>query len=902
MGMIAPKRASLLLAGTTLAALAMPAPAQKAAPASTTADTETQDIIVTATRQGDALLSHVPMSITAKTQAALDEQAVKTPSDLSRLVPALRIDDISSTAPNISVRGVRSEVGTATTGVYVDDVALQARTLGGSAAGGGAFIPPIWDVERVEVLKGPQGTLYGGSSLGGTVRFISVQPSLTQTSMVGRAEVNTVEDGQVGYESGLAVGLPIVEDKIGLRVAGFYRHQGGYINYVDRRNTANPISKDDNWRNQRLLRATLAIEPVERLRITPMFLYAYDRKNAFDTVYRSIPGYTTPAYGTYLDSGAGTPTAALGRGSPVGGRWTSGQTGGLLPIGYVPPTTSGIVTNVPGSEGRQVYIHAAHTYPALNLGSYDSLEVTNVADNYGGAVSPDPSGRVNKMYLGTGSIDYDAGFVQIKSVTSYLHDTSAGTFTSSLISGVNATSTAGYAPSVNSPFIFDAASPIVSLFDFHAGRRAKSEEVRITHPQDGIGLSFVIGGYYSNAKTHSTSINTNDRSSARLATFGIGQTFFPIHTASDIASLIQQEVVQNLDETSEAIYGEANYAITDKLKLTAGARYSREKIGYDQRTWGLLYNAAFGVGTLIAGKSVEKPFTPKVSVSYQANQDDLFYVTAAKGYRIGGVQGQASTTVCANDLAALNITNTPATYGSDSVWNYEAGAKVRAFDRRLQLSGSVFYVRWNKPQTPYTLPTCAFVFTTNIGRAVSQGFDLQGNLRIVRGLSLDFALSYTDAHYTEDVSTEPNAAGVRQLLVGKGMKLMEVPKWTGTLGARYEFAVNRRWKGYLFGSYQYTGSYKNTLGPGVLSYSPDSYTTPAIPNVLARIGVSDLHWDISVYADNLFANKTLRQNDLVGRTSCRDTNGCSTYGSYFPLVYGTTLRPRTIGLTAAFKY
>src|SRR5690606_22103406 len=126
--------------------------------------------------------------------------------DISRLVPSLRIDDVGAAASNISVRGVRSEVGTATTGVYLDDTPLQARSLGGSASGGGAFIPPLFDLERVEVLKGPQGTLYGGSSLGGTVRFISAQPSLTRMSFNGRAEINTVDQGEIGYEIGAAGG------------------------------------------------------------------------------------------------------------------------------------------------------------------------------------------------------------------------------------------------------------------------------------------------------------------------------------------------------------------------------------------------------------------------------------------------------------------------------------------------------------------------------------------------------------------------------------------------------------------------------------------------------------------------------------------------------------------------
>jgi outer membrane receptor protein involved in Fe transport len=889
---------SALLGTTSMMMVAAPASAQEAAAGSAAVD----EIVVTATRQGEVVLSRVPMSISARTQESLDQLGVKTPSDISRLVPSLRIDDVGAAASNISVRGVRSEVGTATTGVYLDDTPLQARSLGGSASGGGAFIPPLFDLERVEVLKGPQGTLYGGSSLGGTVRFISAQPSLTRTTFNARTEINTVDHGDIGYELGAAAGGPIVEDKLGYRIAVFQRRTGGYINYIDRRDTSEPVSKDDNWRRQWLARASLAWEPIEALRITPSFVYAYDKKNRFDEIYRDTPGYTTPAFGTYLDAApAGSPPGTPGRGTPFGGGFASGGRGGLLPDGYTPPSTSGIVTDVPGANGRRVYIHAAHTYPALDLGDYDSLEVTNVADDFTGAVIPDRNGRTNKMYLGTLAADVDLGPVQIKAVSSYLKDSSNGSFTSSLISGVNTTSTASYAPSVNSPFIFDAVGPVVSLFDFTAEREAKTQEVRLTYPEDGNGISFVIGGFYSDAQTVSDSINTNDRSASRLATFGIGQTFFPIHTEADVASLIQQRVVQNLDETSAAIYGEGSYAITEQLKLTVGARYSREKISFDQRTWGLLYNAPFGVGTEVSGRSVEKPFTPKVSVSYQVTPDNLLYVTAAKGYRIGGVQGQANPTVCANDLAALNITNTPPTYGSDTVWNYEAGAKVRLFDRRLSIQGSVFYVKWSKPQTPYRLPTCAFQFTTNIGEAVSKGVDIQGSLNLVEGLSLDFAVGYTDAKYTEDVLTEPNAAGVRQLLVGKGMELMEVPAWTGNVGLRYERPISNDWQGYGFASYQYTGSYKNTLGPGVLSHSPDAFTTPAIDNVLVRAGISNETWDISIFADNLFGNKTLRLNDLVGRTSCRDA-ACSGHNSYFPLIHGTALRPRTIGLTASVKY
>ncbi|MBB5986706.1 TonB-dependent receptor [Sphingobium lignivorans] len=878
----------------------VPAAQERSAPAAAADD---MDIIVTATRQGDVSVNRVPMSIVAQSQELLDQQAVKTAQDISRLVPALRIEEVNASSSNISIRGVRSETGSATTGVYIDDTALQARALRGAAAGGGVFLPPIFDLERVEVLKGPQGTLYGGSSLGGTVRFITPAPNLRDFTVKARAEVNSVDQGEMGYEGGIAVNFPLVLDRLALRVSGFHRHLGGFIDFKDRRDTSKVVEADANWREQQVFRAALAWEPSDALRITPSFYYARDKLNSLSEVYRSSPGYTTPAFGTYQDAApAGSPPGTPGRGSPLFGRYTgTGPGGGLLPAGYVPPPGGGIVTDIPGAEGRSVFIHPEHSYPALVLGPYDTIEVTNVGDNYTGPIAREPSGRVNKMYLGSVSMDWDLGPAQIMSVTSYLRDTGEGAFPAAMISSVSVTAIPGYHPSVNTSYLFDTVRPITSTFFFDAKREAKSQEIRLTYPEDRNGLSFVAGVYYSDARTESVNVNISDRSAPREAVFNIGQTFFPIHTAEQIASNNQQEQVQILDETSMALYGEATYALTDKLKVIAGIRFSREDIAYSLRTWGLLTNAPFGVGTYVEGGTVEKPITPKISLAYQATPDNLFYATASKGYRPGGVQGQANPAICANDMAALNITETPSAFGSDSVWNYEAGAKVRLFNRALQFTGTVFHVQWNKPQTPYRLPTCNFEYVTNIGGAYSRGFDLQGSLRAAPGLTIDFALGYTDAKFTQDVLTEPNAQGDRSLLVGEGMRLLEVPEWTGSVAARYEFRLSPEWRAYAFGAYQYTGSYVTTLGPGVLSHSPDVFNAPSMDNATARVGVSTSRFDISLFVDNLFANKTLLPNDLVGRTSCRDLE-CSTYGTFYPLTRGRTVRPRTIGLTVTANY
>src|SRR5579875_2139793 len=146
------------------------------------------EVVVTATRQSQ-LISRVPISISAFTQAQMDLQGVKSFSDIARYTPGVVFDPDTN---NISIRGVASTAGAATTGIYLDDTPIQVQVIGFNSDN---TLPAVFDLDRVEVLRGPQGTLFGAGSEGGTVRYITPQPSLTKTSVYGRAEGSTTEDG-----------------------------------------------------------------------------------------------------------------------------------------------------------------------------------------------------------------------------------------------------------------------------------------------------------------------------------------------------------------------------------------------------------------------------------------------------------------------------------------------------------------------------------------------------------------------------------------------------------------------------------------------------------------------------------------------------------------------------------
>jgi iron complex outermembrane receptor protein len=163
------------------------------------------EVVVTATRQASSV-NRVSLSVAAETQQTLDQAGIKAAQDISRLVPGLTVPPPGGGGQTagtngvgiFTIRGIYAAAGAATVGVYLDDTSLTRRNNTGVSQNNGAPLPILYDLDRVEVLKGPQGTLYGGSSEGGTVRFISPTPSLTAFSGTARAEAKTVNMGGWG--------------------------------------------------------------------------------------------------------------------------------------------------------------------------------------------------------------------------------------------------------------------------------------------------------------------------------------------------------------------------------------------------------------------------------------------------------------------------------------------------------------------------------------------------------------------------------------------------------------------------------------------------------------------------------------------------------------------------------
>jgi iron complex outermembrane receptor protein len=202
------------------------AAAQQAAPVDTSASGALDDIIVTAEKRSESL-EKVPMSIVAYSAEALAETGVQDFSELAARIPGVTLISVGPGRSSYSIRGVASVGGNApTTGLYVDETPILPSGGDGATA---SIDPDLFDLARIEVLRGPQGTLYGASSMGGTVRLITNQPNLAKEEAAIKVEGSDTQHGGGNVRLDAMVNVPLIDDRAALRVVATYKDFSGFI-------------------------------------------------------------------------------------------------------------------------------------------------------------------------------------------------------------------------------------------------------------------------------------------------------------------------------------------------------------------------------------------------------------------------------------------------------------------------------------------------------------------------------------------------------------------------------------------------------------------------------------------------------------------------------------------------
>ena len=828
-------RVSRVLLGT-VSALALlvsvgPARAQTTNTPEEAASGGLSEIVVTATRREERL-QDVPISVAAFSQEKLDAEGLRNIDDLSRLSPGLSFQrngmssagNYNDEGSDINIRGIDSTAGTSTTGIYIDDTPIQTRHVGFGSIN--AF-PALFDLTRVEVLRGPQGTTFGAGAEGGVVRFIAPEADLHTPTGYFRADAAATEYGSPSYEGGAAFGAPIIEDVLAFRASASYRRDGGWVDRVS---------------------YTLS-DP---------------------TAPTPTPSYsaTTQPNANYWE----TTTARLAL------KWKVNDALTISPSVYY--------------QRLQIHDTAAY-WVALSDPSNGVFHNGNALTN--------PSN--DAFTLSAVKVQWDMGFAQLFSNTAF-YDRNQNA-TSDYTQYLRATwSSINYLPNVTSPELPNTfpAPGDQGYATFQDNQRNFYEEVRLASSDPNSNIIWNAGVFYSHLKESvpESIYDTTLNQEVINYTGGNASVCFPGQECP--GGLIYYGPGDNVTDKQIAVFGDFTYKFLDVFKATVGLRLS--KIDFS----GSVNETGPFLGTTIVTSNGgnDKPVTPKVLFSWQPDHDNMYYISATKGFRPGGVN-VAVGDICQGNLTSLGLNQVPNQYSADNLWSYELGGKTTLLDHRLQINASLFYVDWRNIQQNVYLPACGEQFTANLGKAKSEGGDIEILYRPIDPLTLDFSAAYTDARltktscagtlqYTSSGCLAPgdnNPLDATAPISTSGDALLGAP-WSFTSSAQYEFPKWQDAAPYLRFDYQHDTAQRSLLAGQDSRNALYDTTIPGLPvvnNLSARAGARYNGLDVSLYANNLTNSQPLMFESRDIASNLTDL-----------LYFGRGVRPRTYGVTAIYRY
>jgi len=251
--------------------------AENAAPGDSASGGQLEEVVVTARKRNENL-ENVPVAITAISAEDLGKDHIQTIEDLASTVPGLSVAHYGSAGTNNpTIRGITSQYGTSTVGIYLNDTPVAGSTIINGNVGQPDLI--LFDMSRLEVLKGPQGTLYGASSLGGTIKYVTAEPALGAFTQEYGADVSSTDHaGGLNYLAKAVVNVPVSDQSAAL-IGIQYTSDAGYINHLAQTpvagynvGTTTPL-RHSNWQDSLAIHAAFAAHFTDQLVVTPSLLY-----------------------------------------------------------------------------------------------------------------------------------------------------------------------------------------------------------------------------------------------------------------------------------------------------------------------------------------------------------------------------------------------------------------------------------------------------------------------------------------------------------------------------------------------------------------------------------------------------------------------------------------------------
>ena len=763
------------------------------------------EIIVTATKRATTL-QDVPFSVNAVTQDDIIRTGAANLEDVSRNVAGLTIQNLGPGQSQVAVRGVsagqivRDQPGVKEqVGVYLDESVISLSL----------FTPDLdlFDLNRVETLRGPQGTLFGSGSVGGTIRYITNQPDPTQSEALVEANVHTVKDGEEGGHIKGMVNIPLGE-KAALRAVGYLTEYAGFIDAV----TDEGLRSDVNDGRRGGARVALRLEPSEDVAITPRIIYQKIDTDGFNR---------QEVFNLFAN----------------------------------PFTTS-----------RR----------ALQLGEREQF--LRLEEDF-----------EDETFIADVTVNMDLGAVDFDSITSYTERDILVSRDASALTG-----------SVSVDLGYDPAAVILpSRLNDTTEVNQITQEVRLSNSDEGLfddRLDWLVGAFYANTeREYAQRLPTPGYAAATDAALGAGTSAAVANGFADLDSPFNSDLPYQLEQI--AFFGEGTFAITDRLDATAGVRYYDYEETRDITTGGLF---AAG-GPTQTDETSSDGWTPRFILDYEVNDGLNVNAQVSRGFRLGGVNDPLNTALCTAADAA--IFGGFQSFGDETLWNYEVGAKVQKAG--LRFNAAAFYTDINDLQSTLDAGSCSSRVVFNVPDAHTAGVEAEFTYSLSDMFEIGAAGSWIEAEFDSTVvdGTGNVLAGLRE-----GNRLPSVPELQLSANATYYPAFESDFvrEPFVTASVQYVGSRftqpsDQEAGAGVftsglpfagatgaetttLDLELDSYT---IVNLAAGFDLSD-HVGLQVYATNLFdENADLSFN--------RERGGRARLAFF-------TNQPRTIGLTTRVRY
>jgi iron complex outermembrane recepter protein len=754
-----------------------------------------QEVVVTATRREQAIEA-VPYNISVVSAEKIDATGVTDLATLATQVPGLSMLDYGarfteSTTPII--RGINATASPVR--AFRSFEQSPVGTYIGNSPMDGYF--QLDDLNRIEVLRGPQGTLYGAGALGGALRLIPNSPELGRwDGSIEAGGAKTEHSSGTGYDLTGMLNAPL-GDTVAFRVAGKYSYEPGWISiYGPEERTSNSIYG-----------IPLLANPDDPINSSPIYT-SHDDWN-YQRTFSGRASLLWKPNDAFSAEAAVLHAHVTGEGGP---QVNPDFAGGPLPLD---PNT---------------------IFPAGN--HYQDF-----------ALIDQPFDRTTT--LTSLDLSYDAGFATLSSTTSYTEGSG------SIVQDSTFDYT-GYAGGYYVPYYagIPANPRFIYPFLFTDSSHSFSEELRLVSKTDPAhGLDYVVGLFYQrqvrNGNWYVTSPGSPERSLQQGCTGAVyylngAYSSFPnclVVTGPDDTTF-QQLDTQTFEDRS--VFGELSWHFMPRGQITFGARYFNQKFTDEQ----LYQDFTFPESTVepIPHNSPASKTIGKVNPSYEYANHQFVYALWSQGFRRGGANSVPPT-------GPFKESPLLQTYQPDSTNNYEAGLKGR-FANGTSYAFALFYIDWNKPQIASSLPSGNFA-VYNANTAASRGIELEvsGPL-LVPQLSYDLGYSYTNATLTSDFSLPANnglgdGTIVPGLLHGSsGQQLPGSPKNSLSASLRYDINLS---PGYVLTT-TLNGVLRSAVALQVAPVVGSSTTQYSSSYEIMNLNVALLHqrWRTTLYVTNVF--------------------------------------------------